>query len=675
MKIEKLDEEQIVNAIDQEIAQADSDDTHKLSEQRRKSMEYYYGRPFGNEPAEGSNIVTREVMDTIEWIKPELMKKFASGDDTVRFEPTGPNDVQQAEQDTDYINYLFNRKNNGFKILYEWITDGLLQKNGVVKCWWDRDESIEREEYADVTEAELQMLLSYENIELLEQKPVEGPTAQPLYNVAVAVVGAQNGLKIEPLPPEEFIISSRAKDIQSSPFCCHRRLTSVSDIRAMGYDVPEDAELDFDSSVNWEEEKRARHSYDDSNPEDHQVDPSSEAMRECWLEEAYIKIDANGDGIAEILKVCKSGKHVFDQEEVEHMPFAGWTPIIISHKFHGLSMADLVADLQRLHSQLLRNLLDNQYLTNNGRYTALENMVNLGDFQRGGPHNAIRIKTPGALQRLDIPQLGATAFQMLDYVDRLREKRTGVSERTQGLDPNALGPNTAAHAVNQVMTASQQRIELIARVFGETGLKDLFLLMHKEVRQNATHTDIVRLRDSYVEVDPTEWRERKNATAVVGLGNGSRENEIMQIQGFFQNQMQLMQNPKTAGIVNAQNVYNAMEDMVKLTSKASQGRYFTDPNSPEAKQAQQQETAAQEEAKNEQKQINQQKYQLDQQRVVNDRTKAETDRFYKQGQLQLERRAQDQDMEKHEDTIALDTAELQLEAALEAEQERGVELG
>jgi len=264
---------------------------------------------------------------------------------------------------------------------------------------------------------------------------------------------------------------------------------------------------------------------------------------------------------------------------------------------------------------------------------------------------------------------------MLDYVDRLRERRTGVSERTQGMDPNQLSPNTAASAVNQVMTAAQQRVELIARVFGETGLTDLFRLMYKEVIQNQTSKDIFRLRDTYVEIDPSEWRERKDTSVVVGLGNGSKESEMMQLNMIFQNQQQLMANPAAGTIVTPDNIYNTLEDQVKVFNKAAAGRYFTDPKSPEAQQAAQAAQQQQQAMMQQQQAMEQQAMQMEQMKIQIDQMKAETDKYYKEANIALGQEAQALDEQEHVDDVALKTAELQAEVALESEQGRGVSLG
>jgi flagellar biosynthesis GTPase FlhF len=743
------DDLELLAAINAEMGSAAGVDTSKLSEQRSKAMEYYYGEPYGNEQPDRSNVVTREVMDTVEWIKPELMKLFASGTETVRFEPQNTNDVEAAQQATDYVNYLFHRKNRGFKILYDWITDGLLQKTGVVKVWWDDSSSRVREEYRGLSQLELMSLARRDDVELIEQNSYDDPTAleqyqaqmeqmqqqmqqmqtqvpqqmvqaqqqiaqlppeqqqqalqqmaqmqqqvqqqmmqmqqqmqqkpqlPQLYDVAVIRTGPGNGLKVQVLPPEEFKISSKARCIDSSSFCAHERDITISDLRAMGYEDLDD--LPSASPSPWlSDEKRARHSVDDTDDTLYGRNGNDPAMREVTVCESYIRYDYDGDGLAEIRKVIHVGDRILENTEVDCMPFASWSPIMISHKFHGLSVADLVMDLQRIQSQLFRNLLDNQYLTNNGRYVAVENMVNLDDLMTSRPHGVVRVKMQGAVARLDTPQLSQSAFQMLAYVDQLRERRTGVSERTQGLDPNQLGANTAATAVNQVMTAAQQRIELIARVFGETGLTDLFLLMYKFVIQNQTSKDIFKLRDKYIEVDPSEWRERKDTSVVVGLGNGSREQEMLQLNMIFQNQMALSQNPAFATLVSPDNLYNTLEDQVKVFNKAASGRHFTDPASPEAQQRAQQQAQQQQAMQQAQQQMQQALMQIEQQKNQIKELEVQVKQGKAQGELQLKaeevkikRDAQTLDEQEHEDDVALRTAEL----ALEAEQERGVKIG
>jgi len=665
-------EEELLAAVDHELSNAQSADQSQLTDQRVKAMEYYLGEPYGDEQEGQSNVRTREVLDTIEWIKPELMKIFASGGDTVRFEPETPADVQWAEQATDYINYILNRKNKGFKVLYQWITDGLLQKNGVVKAWWDDTVQKVREEYYGLSQMELQMLVAPDEVEIVEQEMVETPEG-PVFEATILRSGPPKGICIENIPPEEFVISKGAKCIQDAALVAHVTEKTLSELREMGYDVDDDLSDGGDGSYS-SELRTARYSDvgNDRDDEDSGVDPS---LKTVWYTEAYVQYDFDGDGIAERRKVCKVGSTLLDNEEVDCVPFAGWTPIIISHRYDGLSMADLVMDLQRIQSQLLRNILNNQYLANNGRYGVIEGMANMDDLLTSRAHGVVRMKMAGAVTRLDTPQLGNSAFQMLEYMDRLREKRSGVSERSQGLDPGALGANQAASAVNQVMTAAQQRIELIARVFGETGLTDLFQLLYKLVIQNDTRKSIFRLRDKYIEVNPSEWKEKADTSVVVGLGNGSREQEMMQLNQIFQVQQQLASNPTFNTIVGKTNVFNTVEDMVKVFNKASAGRYFTDPQSPEAQQAAQQQQEQQAKMQQEMSAKEQAAMQMEQQRIALEGKKASSKAEYDNRMATVAEGKLQQSIVEEDNDVALKTAELDMEYELEKEQGRGVAIG
>lgn len=702
-------------AIEAELSGSPGLDTSELSHQRADAMKRYLGEPYGNEKDDRSNVTTREVMDTIEWIKPELMKLFASGGDTVRFEPETEADIEQAQQETDYVNYLFHRKNAGFRVLYEWITDGLLQKTGVVKVWNDDTPELTREEYQGLTEGEALSLLRGPDIEdVLERHEYDDPnfieqrdtmlrqlqeqatglveqlqslppeqqqqamqqlqqfrqqaaeiTQTPvpkLYDLVVKIRGESKGITLEVVPPEEFAIAEGAKDISSARFCAHTREISISDLREMGYpdDILERLPANVASGVYLDDEKQARHQFDgtDENLHREKLDGPGRLVE---MTEAYIRYDYDEDGITELRKVMKVGSTILDNTEVDCMPFAGWTPIIISHKWSGLSIADLVSDIQRIKTQLFRNMLDNQYLANNGRYVVVDGMVDTDDLMSSRPHGIVRAKMQGAVQRLDTPQLGQTAFAMLEYVDRMREERTGVSERTQGVDPNQLNSNTAATAVNQVMTAAQQRIELIARVFAETGLTDLFRLMHKLVVQTASKQEIFRLRDRYVEVDPRTWKHRKDTSVVVGLGNGSREQEMLQLNMIFQNQMTLAQNPAMAPLVSPTDIYNTLEDQVKVFDKASAGRYFTDPESDEAKQRMQQQQKQQEQMQQQQQQMQQMQLEMQKMTLQIEQFKAQSSAEAKQKELEIKRRKQALDEKAEQNDVLNDTAELELD--------------
>ena len=229
MAKEKITDEELITRIRGEITDSLGYMGDTISHQREQAMQYYYGLPFGNEVEGRSQFVDTTVADTIEWIKPSLMRVFASGDEMVKFNPVGPEDVAMAEQATDYVNYVFTRDNPGWEILYSWFTDALLSKNGIVKVWWNEYDEVEREEYSSLTEIEFEALISQEDVEVIEHTSIDNnltenveeiafPVVETLHDVVISRTTSRGKISVENVPPSEFLIARESKDIQDSRF-------------------------------------------------------------------------------------------------------------------------------------------------------------------------------------------------------------------------------------------------------------------------------------------------------------------------------------------------------------------------------------------------------------------------------------------------------------------------
>ena len=317
--------EELVARIESEVTEALGFDD-KLQEQRDKAMSYYYSEPFGNEIDGRSQFVDSTVQDSIEWIKPNLMRVFASGDELVQFTPHGPEDVQVAEQATDYVNYVVTKDNDGWSILYSWFTDALLQKNGTVKVFWEDKETTERDEYKGVTAIEVEALLMDDDVDIAEQETVGvNEMGEETYDVATVRTKEDGRIKIENVPPEEFIINRDAKTIEDARFVCHRATLTLSQLREMYPDEDLDSEdisggqIDSDN-VMWSAARQARHSFDGTDSPFGDA-PSEDSLQEYYLYETYIRTDWDGDGIAELRQICIVGDKVLTNEAVDHVPF------------------------------------------------------------------------------------------------------------------------------------------------------------------------------------------------------------------------------------------------------------------------------------------------------------------------------------------------------------------
>jgi len=588
---EEITEEELLTRIKGELTDAlGYSDT--ISEQREKAMEYYYALPFGNEIEGRSQFVDSTVQDTIEWIKPSLMRIFASGDEMVKFSPHGPEDVEMAEQATDYVNYVFTKDNNGWEILYSWFTDALLSKNGIVKVWWDEYSEAQREEYRGLDEVAFEALVAPDGVEVVEH--LEYPEGEETLHDVVITRASYNGkIRIENVPPDEFLIARESKTIEDANFVCHRVEKTLSQLREMYPDKdidPEELGSGGYDEESYSMERLARYEFDNSSKYSGWGAGSGnndESQRTYWLHESFIRTDYDGDGLAELRKVCTVGDFVLANEEVDEIPFISICPIKIPHKFFGLSVADLVMDLQLMKSTLLRNLMDNMYNQNFGRYAVLEGQANLDDLLTQRPGGVVRVKSPNAVMPLATPPLEPYSFQMLEYLDSVRESRAGVSRMSQGLDENALTSHTTATAVNAVMNASQSRVELIARNFAETGVKGLMARIYQLLLKNQDKERVVMLRNEWVPVRPDAWNDKFDCTVSVALGNGNKDQQLSHLTIMLQFAGDAMRGGLP--IVNMQNMYNIGAAMVRNMGFQNVSDFLTDPSQAPQDQAPSQE--------------------------------------------------------------------------------------
>ena len=640
MAKEKITEEDLVTRIRGEITESLGYMGDTISTQREKAMQYYYGLPFGNEVDGRSQFVDSTVQDTIEWIKPSLMRVFASGDEMVKFTPHGPEDVKMAEQATDYVNYVFTKDNPGWEILYSWFTDALLSKNGIVKVWWEDYEESDREEYNGLDEVGLQSLLMPEDVEVLEHSEyLEG---EELYHDVVIKRTSYTGrIKIENVPPSEFLISREAKDIQDARFVCHRVLKTLSELREMYPDEdlePGDLGGGGEDMTAFSAERLERYQFDKSATYWEGWGDASygeDGLRTYWLYESFLKTDFNGDGITELRKVCTVGSTVLANDEIDRVPFVSLTPIKIPHKFFGLSIADLVMDLQLMKSTLMRNLMDNMYNQNFGRYAVIEGQANLDDLLTQRPGGIVRVKAPGAVTRLDTPALEPYSFEMLQYIDGIRESRAGVTKYSQGMNENALTSHTTATAVNAVMTAAQSRVELVARNFAETGVKDLMITIYELLLKNQDKKRVVMLRNQWIPVRPDAWKDKYDCTVSVALGNGSKDQQMMHITQMLQFAGQAMQGGLK--IVSEQNMYNLGAALIRAMGFQNVNDYLTDTSSIPPQPNPQEEIAQTElQIKKGELDVRAAETQIKQQKVQLDAAKLQADTALKAAEIQLE---------------------------------------
>lgn len=531
----------VENEIDNSIGYIDSETT----EDRKTALEYYLRQPYGNEIEGRSSIVTGEVAEAIDGALPQLIRVFTTTEDIVYFEPRGPQDEESARQATDYCNWAFYRENDGMLILHNWFKDALLQKVGVVKSYWDEKTDVTKEEYKNLTEDELALLLSDQSLKVVKQEieytemsDMMGNVVQvPSYEVYVQRTEESGQVRIENVPPEEFLISKSAKTIEEATFVAHRRLMPRSELIAMGYDKDIVDELPTYNDLEFSPERIARFPNGEQPDQNTSLDFSMQTLE---VYECYIRIDEDEDGIAELRRIVYVGSEILEDEECDYIPFHSLCPIPIPHKFFGQSLADRTMDIQLQKSTITRQSLDNLYLTNNSRVGAVDGQVNMDDLLNATPGGVIRMKNPNALVPLTVQSTFGQAMPMLEYLDAVQAKRTGVSDAQAGLDPDVLS-NVTATAVAAMMKSNSGKLELIARLFAETGMKSLFKGLLHLLGKYQDKPKVVRMRGKYVTFDPRTWANEYDITINVGLGSGDREQKLAMLQMILAKQEQIIQ--------------------------------------------------------------------------------------------------------------------------------------
>ena len=569
----------------------------ELSPVRARAIQYYRGEPFGNEEEGRSQVVSTDVRDTINGIMPSLMKVFFGSKKIVNFVPRNPEDVAAAEQATDYINYIFTNDNNGFLICHSIFKDALRGALGVAKYVWEEKVEVKTEYYTGLDESGLSVLMSEPDVvgsaissmdDPSYQAPMDQMTGQPMvdpmtgepmpapqiYSIELKRETKNGRVRVEAVPPEEFLIDRRARSVEDATLVAHRRMMRVSDLVALGYDKEEVESQVGVYELDSNDEYLARNPY----AQTYGPGGTQDDKRVLYCE-AYVRVDYDNDGISELRKICTVGpsyKMVMN-EPCSHSPFAIFCPDPEPHALIGLSIFDMTADLQKIKSSIMRNMLDSLSLAIHPRVGVVEGQVNMDDVLNTEVGGVIRMRQAGAVQPFSIPFVGQAAFPMLGYLDEVRETRTGMSKASMGLDADALQSTTRA-AVAATVSAAQQHLELIARIFSETGMRALFKGILKLVVENQDRARVVRLRNQWVPIDPRSWDANMDVEIDVALGGGTEEQKVAVLSSIAQKQEQILQTmgPQNQ-LVTPSQYRNTLVRIVQASGYKNADEFFSNP--------------------------------------------------------------------------------------------------
>ena len=555
----------------------------EIADDRIKSQRYFEGEVDIGQEDGRSKIVSTKVRDTIRAIKPSLMRVFLSSENAVEFVPTSQEDVKGAEQATKYANYRFNEL-NGYTLLNNVIHDALVKKTGILKVWWEDNTEAETFSFTNVTDEEMSAIVNEHDTTVIEHSTEmeigdEGMEVAK-HSLKISYKKEHGELKIEALPPEEFLVDRNAKSVEDAYIVAHRTELRVGDLVQMGYDFEEVSNLSGlasdDSYVDSEAFERQGYEQDD---EENTQDIS---MKKVAVTEAYMKIDKEGTGIAQMYRLLMAGgeNKLLECEPWGEVPFAVFEIDPEPHTFFGRSVADLIMNDQDSSTAMLRGIMDNVALTNSPRQGYVQGQVNVDDLMNNEIGGLVRLKSPQALVDIATPFVAGQVLDAIQYMDMTVESKTGVSKASQGLDPDAL-QNTSATAARLQAQQGSAQIEVMARNLAEGGMKRLFKLMLNLCVENSNEETMMRMHGEFIPVDPRSWNTAMDVTINVGLGTGREETRSAALGQALTMQMQIWQTYGSSnGLVTMTGIRNTLGDILALAGVKNVDRYFN-PMTPE----------------------------------------------------------------------------------------------
>jgi hypothetical protein len=563
---------------------------------RYNALNAYFARPLGNEVEDRSQIVLPELRDTVEWIMPTLMRMFVGSGKPVVFDPEAPGDEDQAEQETEVVNWVFMKKNPGFFVLHDFFKDALLMRNGYIDSWWEKRRCSTVETYTGLTEIEVAMLLQTDDdVQILEQTEkqdttlVMGPGGQyspsqyTCFDIKLRRTTTKKQVRVECVPPEEVLVSPQARRgfDNSCPFVERKRTVLRSDVVEMGFPQEEVAKIEIAEPTYLDLIAIARNEVTDQLSEENPSDPASQQVE---LRIVWIRVDYDGDGIAELRRVVVAGDKIFDNDEVEEISLTYCSPVRMPHRHVGISYYDLLYDLQVIKTTLFRQALDNLYVSNNSRVAVNWRTVNIQDLMISRPGGIVRVDGPVGDNLVPIVQPSNLMQQILpalEYCDLQREMRTGIGKDTMGVDADALQDVTKGGQL-AAMSAAAAKVELVARLLAE-GVKDTFQKIHNLLRRHQDQPVTMMLTNGrWLNANPADWRERTEVTPNVGLGSGNREEARANVVLLGQAQKELAQ----FGLVGPKEAFNTFKRVTHLLGFENPTEFAMDPDSQEFQEMQ-----------------------------------------------------------------------------------------
>ena len=604
-----IDESELLSTLERNIDAADTYANSEVGEQRDTAHRYYYGEPMGNEIKGRSHHVSRDVFDAVEAVKAMLLETFSADKNICRFEAQSPEDAMGARMATSWTNYSFYRQNDGHKVLTDVIHDALVAKTGVVKRYWKEDYKFEEFEFEGVNENDFNQMMSdpaVEPMEIIEDfTQAQNPQTGEMYSEMVLSGSARRRINtskvcVETVEPEDFLISPRATSVNDADFCSHRMERTRGELLSEG--LPQELVDKLGDEDMLHEGSLGRDSVDSFRSDRFGLDDSTD-REYVTLYESYIKRYDEQINACVFYKCIHSRNTMLDTEIVSEIPFRTFTPFPLPHRFYGMSLADVLIDLQKTMSSLKRGVVDHMMLTTTSRWVAnlslVKNPRDLLDNRVGAVVDVMSPNPESVVRPLPTPQLNGNVYTAIENFEQEKEQRSGSSRMSRGMDTTAVSKQNSSDLINTFMNASNRRIMVMARNFAETFLKPLMHDIYKLGVENETEEKMMQLDGRFVAINPAMLGDRTEMTVAVALTPEEQAKEAQMLLSLDSQFTMNPQDPNLGGLYGPSQRHAMISRAFELLNIKEGASYLQDPND-EAYQQQQQQQQEQEQQQQEQ---------------------------------------------------------------------------
>lgn len=565
-----------------------------LNEDRKIALDFYHGRPFGDEMDGRSQLVTRDVAEVVDAMTVAIMRTVVS-DKVVEFEaresedidaPEGEDPAQmqmyrqavqkagreaqdRAQDATALVAWQFMRAQSGYRIAHDCLKAGLLEKTGVFKTWAEPTyEMVEGEALGSEIDADEAIVAA----EPIPDAYVMGPDGllDQMYTVRRRVQG-KTRYRDEAVPNEEFRFSPEARELDDAAYIQHRTRCTLSALMKDHGITEAEAEVLWDDSNDTQSLSDARD--EGRERKDSETSYGKGINRQVWRKEEYTRWDM-GDGTDTLICVHRVGNTVLSIQEVDEQPFVIWCPFPMHHRIVGQSLADKTMDIQRVRSVLLRQAMDALYFANAPRpYIDMaqcdENTID--DVLSIVPGSPIRGRGPNSVQFMTQPFAAPHAFTALEFMTGEREARTGVTRHNQGLAADTLNSTATGYKI-QVEQGAQWE-EYVARNYAEA-LAELF---EKKLRLMKRYGAVepIRTGGEFKRIDASSFEDEMDMTIRVGLGTGRKDARLQARMFVLEQQKEALM--AGSSLVDEDKIYNSMAGIISDSALGDPNMYVNDP--------------------------------------------------------------------------------------------------